>query len=100
VTSTSCLVPTAADWYGTSQPTCAGRTDCYGAADDLARPGVVSVPAPAPTYLVPLLTLCRRGVDSVLLVAGSGPFARQVIEGATHEAATIGLPVSVAELAL
>ncbi|MGH3441655.1 MAG: ABC transporter substrate-binding protein, partial [Nitriliruptorales bacterium] len=71
-----------------------------GAADDLAHPGVVSVPAPASTYLVPLVTLChRRGVESVLLVAGSGPFARQVIEGATHEAATMGLPVSVAELA-
>jgi len=71
-----------------------------GAADDLARPGMVSVPAPASTYLVPLLTLCRRrGVESVLLVGGSGPFARQVIEGATREAATMGLPVSVAELA-
>jgi len=69
-----------------------------GAADDLARPGVVSVPAPASTYLVPLLTLCRRrGVESVLLVGGKGPFSRQVIEGATREAATVGLPVSVAE---
>ena len=70
-----------------------------GAADDLARPGLVSVLAPASTYLVPLVTLCRRRVESVLLVGGSGPFARQVIEGAAREAATIGLPVSVAELA-
>ena len=103
LTSTSCLVPTAADWFGTSRPTCAGHRLLWNhgdAADDLARAGVVSVPAPASTHLVPLLTLCRRrGVESVLLVAGSGPFARQVIEGATHEAATIGLPVSVAEVA-
>jgi ABC-type branched-subunit amino acid transport system substrate-binding protein len=70
-----------------------------GAANDLAGPGVVSVLAPASTYLVPLLTLCRRRVESVLLIGGSGPFARQVIEGARHEAATMGLPVSVAELA-
>ncbi len=71
-----------------------------GAADDLARPGLVSTAAPASTYLVPLLRLClRRGVESVLLVRGRGPFARQVIEGAEHEAATMGLPVSVAELA-
>jgi branched-chain amino acid transport system substrate-binding protein len=71
-----------------------------GAADDLARPGLVSVPAPASTYLVPLVTLCRRRrVESVLLVRGSEPFARQVIEGAEHEAATMGLPVRLAELA-
>jgi hypothetical protein len=71
-----------------------------GADNDLAGPGVVSVLAPASTYLVPLLTLClRRGVESVLLVGGGGPFARQVIEGARHEAATMGLPVSFAELA-
>ncbi len=71
-----------------------------GAADDLARPGLVSVPAPASTYLIPLLRLClRRGVGSVLLVRGSGPFARQVIEGAEHEAAAMGLPISVTELA-
>lgn len=71
-----------------------------GAANDLARPGLVSVPAPASTYLLPLLTLCRRRrIESVLLVRGSGPFARQVIEGAMHDAAAMGMPVSVAELA-
>ena len=41
----------------------------------------------------------RRGVESVLLVRGSGPFARQVIEGAEHDAAIMGLRVDVAELA-
>jgi branched-chain amino acid transport system substrate-binding protein len=71
-----------------------------GAATDVARPGLVSVPAPASTYLLALLTLCRRrGVESVVLVRGSGPFARQVIDGARHHADTIGLAVSVADLA-
>ena len=70
-----------------------------GAANDLAGPGVVSVLAPASTYLVSLLRRCRRRrVESVLLVGGSGPFARQIIDGARHEAATMGLPVSVADL--
>ena len=71
-----------------------------GASDDLARPGLVSTPAPASTYLLPLLRLClRRGVESVLLVRGCGPFARQVIEGAEHAAAIMGLRIDVAELA-
>ena len=35
----------------------------------------------------------------MLLVGGSGPFARQVIEGAEHEAATSGCGSDVAELA-
>src|SRR3954447_12049024 len=71
-----------------------------GAADDLARPGLVSTPAPASAYFRPLLRLClRRGVESVLLVRGAGPFARQVIEGAEHVAAIMGLRVDVAELA-
>src|SRR5207302_5364030 len=71
-----------------------------GAADDLARPGLVTTPAPASTYLGPLLRLClRRGVHSVLLVGGGGPFARHVIAGAEQVAAIIGLPVDVAELA-
>ncbi|MGH9188101.1 MAG: hypothetical protein ACRD0U_20205 [Acidimicrobiales bacterium] len=70
-----------------------------GAADDLAGPGLVSVLAPASTYLRPLLTVGRdRGVESVLLLRGSGPFARQVIDGARREADAIGLPVSVAGL--
>jgi len=71
-----------------------------GAADDLARRGLVSTLAPASTYLRPLLRLClRRGVESVLLVRGSGPFARCVIEGAERDAAGMGLRVDVAELA-
>jgi len=71
-----------------------------GASDDLARPGLVGVVAPASTYLGPLLTLGHgRGVESVLLVRGSGPFARQVIEGARQAAVMMGLPLSVAELA-
>lgn len=71
-----------------------------GAADDLARPGLVSVLAPASTYLRSLLTVVRdRGVESLLLLRGSGRFARQVIEGAHREAVTMGLRVGVAELA-
>jgi branched-chain amino acid transport system substrate-binding protein len=71
-----------------------------GAAGDLARPGLVSVAAPAPTYLRPLLRLCRRrGIESVLLVRGSGPFARQVIDGAQHDADTIGLAFTISDVA-
>jgi branched-chain amino acid transport system substrate-binding protein len=71
-----------------------------GAADDLARPGLVSVVAPASTYLRALVMVCRsRGVESVQLVRGSGPFAYQVIEGARREAVLMGLPVRVAEYA-
>lgn len=70
-----------------------------GAADDVARPGVVSVLAPASTYLQPVLRVARdRGAEAVLLVRGTGKFARQVIEGARQEAAALGLPVSVAGL--
>lgn len=70
-----------------------------GAADDLARPGLVSVLAPASTYLRPLLGVAHGGgAEAVLLVRGTGRFARQVIEGARQEAALLGLPVSVAGL--
>jgi len=68
-----------------------------GAADDLARRGLVSVVAPASTYLRALLMVCRRrGVESVQLVRGSGPFAHHVIEGARGQAVLMGLPVDVA----
>lgn len=70
-----------------------------GSADDLARPGLVSVLAPASSYLRPLVRLGRRrGVESAVLLRGSGRFAAQVIDGARREADAMGLPARVVDL--
>jgi ABC-type branched-subunit amino acid transport system substrate-binding protein len=63
-----------------------------GSADDLARPGLVSLPAPASTYFegaVQKAVRCR--VDRLLVVRGSGPFARAVAEGAVARASERGV---------
>ena len=50
-----------------------------GAADDLARPGLVSLPAPASTYFEGAVQeAVSRRVDRLLVVRGPGPFARAV----------------------
>lgn len=70
-----------------------------GSADDVARPGLVSVLAPASSYLRPLVRISHgRGVDAVLLLQGTGQFAQQVVAGAVREAAAVGLPVRVADV--
>jgi len=63
-----------------------------GSADDLARPGLVSLPAPASTYFdgaVDEAVACR--VERLLVVRGAGPFARAVAAGAVARAAARGL---------
>jgi ABC-type branched-subunit amino acid transport system substrate-binding protein len=68
-----------------------------GSAEDVARSGLVSVLAPASSYLRPLVREGRdRGATGVVLLQGTGRFAQQVLHGAAREAADAGLRVSVA----
>ena len=63
-----------------------------GSADDLARPGVVPVVAPASTYLVDTVRYCGRlGINSLAIVVGKGPFAALVARGARDEARRRGI---------
>lgn len=63
-----------------------------GAADDLARPGLVSLPAPASTYFHGAVEQAvARRADRLLVAQGPGRFARAVAEGAAARAAQRGL---------
>jgi ABC-type branched-subunit amino acid transport system substrate-binding protein len=63
-----------------------------GSADDLARPGLVSLPAPASTYFHGAVDeAAARGVGRLLVAHGAGPFARAVAGGAMARAAARGL---------
>jgi hypothetical protein len=65
-----------------------------GSADDLARPLVVPVAAPASTYFWGAVELAhRRGLLRVVLVRGRGRFASAVVSGAHHRAEELGLTV-------
>jgi ABC-type branched-subunit amino acid transport system substrate-binding protein len=65
-----------------------------GSADDLAQPGVASLPAPASSYFDGVLDQAvTRRVDQVLVVRGPGGFARAVADGTTTGASKRGLPV-------
>jgi ABC-type branched-subunit amino acid transport system substrate-binding protein len=74
-----------------------------GSADDLARPGLVSLPAPASTYFHGAVDeAAALGVGRLLVARGAGPFARAVAEGAVARASARGLDaraVSAAALA-
>lgn len=63
-----------------------------GSADDLPRPGLVSLPAPASTYFegVVLEAVTRR-VDRLLVARGRGPFAGAVAAGAAARASRRGI---------
>jgi ABC-type branched-subunit amino acid transport system substrate-binding protein len=63
-----------------------------GSADDLVRPGLVSLPAPASTYFDGAVEeAMTRRVDRLLVARGRGPFARTVAEGAAARASERGL---------
>ncbi len=65
-----------------------------GAADDLARPFVVPVPAPASTYFHGAVELAHRmSLREVLLVRGKGRFASAVVSGARERSAELGMAV-------
>jgi ABC-type branched-subunit amino acid transport system substrate-binding protein len=69
-----------------------------GSADDLAQPGVVSVPAPASSYFDGAVEeAVRRQVDQVVVVRGTGRFARAVAEGAITHASERGLATRTVE---
>jgi branched-chain amino acid transport system substrate-binding protein len=58
-----------------------------GSADDLAQPGIASLPAPASSYFDGVVDrAAKQKVGRLLLVQGAGPFARAVAEGATARA--------------
>ncbi|HEX6674540.1 MAG TPA: ABC transporter substrate-binding protein [Actinomycetes bacterium] len=63
-----------------------------GSADDLAQPGIASLPAPASSYFDGVVDLAAdRKVDRLLVVQGSGPFARTVAQGAMARASQRGI---------
>jgi branched-chain amino acid transport system substrate-binding protein len=63
-----------------------------GSADDLAQPGVASLPAPASSYFDGVVDQAAdQKVSRLLIVQGSGPFARMVAEGATARASERGI---------
>lgn len=71
-----------------------------GAADDLTRPLVVPVAAPASTYFQGAVELAhRRGLPRVVLAQGRGRFASAVVAGARQRAAELGLAVEDVPLA-
>lgn len=70
-----------------------------GAADDLAQPLVVPLPAPASTYFGGAVALAARsGLEQILLVVGRGPFAAAVASGARATATRISLTVREIQL--
>jgi ABC-type branched-subunit amino acid transport system substrate-binding protein len=63
-----------------------------GSADDLARPGVVSLAAPASSYFDDLVDQAVvQQVNRLIVVKGKGPFARAVADGAATRASAQGL---------
>jgi ABC-type branched-subunit amino acid transport system substrate-binding protein len=69
-----------------------------GAADDLAQPGVVCLPAPASSYFHGAVDeALARHAERVVVVQDTGPFARAVAAGAATRAAGYGLDVRVVD---
>jgi ABC-type branched-subunit amino acid transport system substrate-binding protein len=65
-----------------------------GSADDLAQPMIVSLAAPASSYLREAVDItAAQGIGEVVIVQGSGPFAHAVAEGAADRARERGLSV-------
>ena len=70
-----------------------------GSADDLAQPGVVSLPAPASSYFDGVVDeAVARQIDRLVVVQGTGPFAQAVADGATTRASKRGLDVRAIEV--
>jgi ABC-type branched-subunit amino acid transport system substrate-binding protein len=66
--------------------------DHGGSADDLARPGIASLPAPASSYFDGVVDeAADRKVSRLIVVQGPGPFARAVADGATAQASECGI---------
>jgi hypothetical protein len=69
-----------------------------GSADDLAQPGVASLPAPASSYFDGVVEeAADRRVSRLLVVRAPGPFARAVADGARARASQRGIDGQVVE---
>jgi len=67
-----------------------------GSADDLAQPGIVSMLAPASSYFGGVVDkAAAHQVERLLVVQGTGPFARAVAKGAAARASGHGLKAKV-----
>jgi branched-chain amino acid transport system substrate-binding protein len=63
-----------------------------GSADDLAQPGIASLPAPASSYFAGVVNeAADRKVSRLVVVQAPGPFARAVAGGATARASERGI---------
>jgi branched-chain amino acid transport system substrate-binding protein len=63
-----------------------------GSADDLAQPGIASLPAPASSYFVGIVNeTAQRKIGRLVIVQGPGPFARTVANGARARASEHGI---------
>lgn len=70
-----------------------------GSADDLTRPLVVPVSAPASTYFAGVVDLAHRlGLERVVLARGRGRFAAAVTAGARERSAELGLAFQAVDL--
>ena len=69
-----------------------------GSADDLAQPGIASLPAPASSYFDGVIDeAADRTVSRVIVVQGLGPFARAVADGARARAFERGIDSQTVE---
>jgi branched-chain amino acid transport system substrate-binding protein len=63
-----------------------------GSADDLAQPGIASLPAPASSYFDGVVNeAAARKVTRLIVVQAPGPFARAVADGARARASERGI---------
>jgi ABC-type branched-subunit amino acid transport system substrate-binding protein len=70
-----------------------------GSADDLAQPGIASLPAPATTYFHRIVDeAAARYATHVIIARGTGPYARAVADGAMTHAANHELSAQTIEL--
>src|SRR6266498_3963041 len=69
-----------------------------GSADDLAQPGIASLPAPASSYFDGVVhEAADRKVSRLIVVQAPGPFARAVADGARARASDRGIDSQAVE---
>jgi ABC-type branched-subunit amino acid transport system substrate-binding protein len=69
-----------------------------GSADDLAQPGIASLPAPASSYFDGVVDeAAHRKVSRLVVVQAPGPFARAVADGARARASERGIDSEAVE---
>jgi ABC-type branched-subunit amino acid transport system substrate-binding protein len=69
-----------------------------GSADDLAQPGIASLPAPASSYFDGIVDeAVDRKISRLIVVQAPGPFARAVANGARARASERGIDAQAVE---